>query len=405
MQVSKVRRAFWWAAILWTLLVIVFLAWDLWEVQRDLRSRARAEATALFNKDRSIRQWAGEHGGVYVPVDEKTQPNPNMAGVEERDVLTPSGRRLTLINPALLMQQLSEIFRKKHCIIGHLTSMKLIDGKNAPDAWEEEALGCFSRGETVYEEMVDLGGEEYFRLMRPLYIEKGCLRCHSHQGYTVGDVCGGISISLPLRPYLEAARKKAAFLVFRYGTIWLIILAGIWFAGIRFLGRTREADAATVAERRSFQAIATILESMPVGVAVVSGGRVIQVNAAGAGILGRPPEEIEGRESLEVLYCDRPESASGEEDRTATRDGRPITLRAASFSMILEGRSVQVEVFRDVTEKKQDEEALKANMGELERFNRIAVGREERMIELKMEVDNLLRELGRNPRFRIEVGD
>ena len=149
MQVSKVRRAFWWAAILWTLLVIVFLAWDLWEVQRDLRSRARAEATALFNKDRSIRQWAGEHGGVYVPVDEKTQPNPNMAGVEERDVLTPSGRRLTLINPALLMQQLSEIFRKKHCIIGHLTSMKLIDGKNAPDAWEEEALGCFSRGETV----------------------------------------------------------------------------------------------------------------------------------------------------------------------------------------------------------------------------------------------------------------
>lgn len=47
-----------------------------------------------------------------------------------------------------------------------------------------------------------------------------------------------------------------------------------------------------------------------------------------------------------------------------------------------------------------NEEQLREKMEDLERFNRLAVGREQRMIELKQQVNALLRELGREEEYR-----
>ena len=47
-----------------------------------------------------------------------------------------------------------------------------------------------------------------------------------------------------------------------------------------------------------------------------------------------------------------------------------------------------------------NEEQLRNNMRDLERFNRLAVGREQRMIELKQQVNALLRELGREEEYQ-----
>ncbi len=55
---------------------------------------------------------------------------------------------------------------------------------------------------------------------------------------------------------------------------------------------------------------------------------------------------------------------------------------------------------RDITQRKQAEESLQKKMEELERFNRMAVGRELRMIQLKKEINNLLSELGREGKYR-----
>ena len=41
------------------------------------------------------------------------------------------------------------------------------------------------------------------RYMAPLLVKPACLRCHEHQGYRVGDVRGGISVTMPSRA-LEA---------------------------------------------------------------------------------------------------------------------------------------------------------------------------------------------------------
>jgi PAS domain S-box-containing protein len=57
----------------------------------------------------------------------------------------------------------------------------------------------------------------------------------------------------------------------------------------------------------------------------------------------------------------------------------------------------------DITYRKEVEEKLKKKMEELRQFNKLAVGRELHMIELKKEIDDLLRELEREEKYRDEI--
>ncbi|MHC4532409.1 MAG: cache domain-containing protein [Planctomycetota bacterium] len=57
----------------------------------------------------------------------------------------------------------------------------------------------------------------------------------------------------------------------------------------------------------------------------------------------------------------------------------------------------------DITYRKEVEEKLEKKMEELGQFNKLAVGRELQMIEIKKEVNNLLRELGREEKYRDEI--
>ena len=60
-----------------------------------------------------------------------------------------------------------------------------------------------------------------------------------------------------------------------------------------------------------------------------------------------------------------------------------------------------VVVFRDITERKKAEAELKEYVADLERFNRLVIGREERMIQLKEEVNGLTEKLGGEKKFNI----
>jgi len=60
-----------------------------------------------------------------------------------------------------------------------------------------------------------------------------------------------------------------------------------------------------------------------------------------------------------------------------------------------------VVVIRDITERKRSEEELGRRMEDLERFNRLTMGREHRMIQLKREINTLLEEMGREKKYRV----
>ncbi len=55
---------------------------------------------------------------------------------------------------------------------------------------------------------------------------------------------------------------------------------------------------------------------------------------------------------------------------------------------------------REVAERKKTQAELQQNVVQLERFNRLATGRELRMAEIKYEVNDLLAQLGRAQKYK-----
>ena len=213
---------------MWTVFIVLATIWGVWNEREVTLRLAHADALASYNKDLVYRRWAANNGGVYVPITDHTPPNPYLAGMRERDISTPSGRALTLINPAYMTRQVYGSSAEQYGVRGHITSLNPIRPQNAPDEWERQALMAFESGEPEVTEVVVLGGERYFRLMRPMVTEKGCLTCHAAQGYQVGDIRGGISVAVPLAPYDGATRTRALSVILTSCLILLVGLGCIW---------------------------------------------------------------------------------------------------------------------------------------------------------------------------------
>ncbi|MDD4179204.1 MAG: PAS domain-containing protein [Candidatus Margulisbacteria bacterium] len=56
--------------------------------------------------------------------------------------------------------------------------------------------------------------------------------------------------------------------------------------------------------------------------------------------------------------------------------------------------------FADISEQRKQEAAIREKVEELEQFHKLAVGRELMMIEREKEINALLKELGRSPRYK-----
>ena len=85
--------------IVWTGTIGGSLIWNLHLADRQFAELAHKEAVANFDKDQAFRLWGNKHGGVYVPITEETPPSPYLSHIPERDIETPSGGKLTLMNP------------------------------------------------------------------------------------------------------------------------------------------------------------------------------------------------------------------------------------------------------------------------------------------------------------------
>jgi signal transduction histidine kinase len=231
--------------LVWTAVIVGLLAWDQDTQQRHAEELAKKEACSNFNKDQAFRMWATRHGGVYVPADERTPPNPGLAHLPERDIKTPSGKKLTLMNPAYILRQMMSEYGDLYGIRGKITSLKLINPNNAPDDWEAAALRRFDRGDKEALEFTELEGKPYLRLMRPMPVVAGCLKCHAFQGYKVGDVRGGVGVAVPMQPYLDdlsaGIRPRREIL----GVLWLTGLIAIAALVMQVRRRVEEQARAT----------------------------------------------------------------------------------------------------------------------------------------------------------------
>ena len=161
------------------------------------------------------------HGGVYVFPTEKTPPNPYLSHIKDRDLTTTDGRTLTLMNPAYSLRELMENFSGLYGQKGHITSLKLINPNNKADEWETNVLKNFNKNVfTEYHEIYNYNNQESIRYMKALKVKQNCLKCHAHQGYKVGDIRGGISITIPMKKYNEEAFLEKEFVLI-YHTLFL----------------------------------------------------------------------------------------------------------------------------------------------------------------------------------------
>lgn len=213
--------------MIWTIIVALSLIWSIVRIKKETLEGAYIQAHISYVKDILYRRWNALHGGVYVPVTKETQPNPYLQDIPERDITTPSGKRLTLVNPAYMTRQVYELMKEDCGVQGHITSLNPIRHENAPDPWEAEALRAFEKGETEVSSVAKIEGKEYFRLMHPFVTENHCLKCHAKQGYHEGDVRGGISVSIPMEPLLAIERRNTLTFAGVHGLLWVVGLAGI----------------------------------------------------------------------------------------------------------------------------------------------------------------------------------
>ena len=268
----------------WTMIAAASLAWNLWQQSHDMVETARVYARAAFERDVLFRAWNAGHGGVYVPVTEASPPNPHLRA-PERDIVTPSGRLLTLINPSYMTRQIHEMGRERTMITGHITSLDPIRPANAPDDWERRALEAFERGVDEVSEITMLDGEAHLRLMQPLITERACLACHRQQGYSEGDIRGGISESVHLAPLQDMRQSQARLVAGAHGLLWLLGMAGIVF-GTRRLTRVHE----------MLRKLSRAIEQSPATVLVTdTEGRIEYVNPQFTRVTGYMPDEVLGQ--------------------------------------------------------------------------------------------------------------
>ena len=307
-QLLNVNRYLWTIALAWSVLIGMMLAADIWETRRHIVDLVVAEARMAWNKDIAYRHWVTSHGGVYVPVTKTTPPSPYLSHIPERDITTPSGRLLTLMNPAYMTRQVHEMGKNIYGVQGHITSLNPIRPENTPDAWEATALQSITQAATEYRATVMLDGKPYLRLMRGLITEQGCLKCHAMQGYKEGDIRGGISVSVPLEPHLLVERAHTISAVASFGTVWTLGLLGIAFGAYHLRRRMQERDRAAVALRESEQKYRTLFSQAPDGIVLLSlDGKILIVNEAFAKMHGySSPKEME---HLRLPDLDTPESA------------------------------------------------------------------------------------------------
>lgn len=184
--------------VLWLAAVTASLVWNVSQSQKSQLETYLENGRSLFNLIVITREWNSQQGGVYLPVNDKIQPNPYL-DVPNRDITTTNGQELTLINPAYMTRLIGELADQEDHVKFHITSLKPIRLLNAPANWEVAALESFEKsdGQEYYEVHAD-EKTTVFRYMAPLITQESCLNCHEKQGYQIGDVRGGISITFPV---------------------------------------------------------------------------------------------------------------------------------------------------------------------------------------------------------------
>jgi len=390
---SAIWRIILTGCVVWTIVIISLSIAVYYAEVKSARYFAYLEAVASFEKDILYRRWAAGHGGVYAPATEKTPPNPYLAHITERDIASASGRALTLINPAYMTRQVHELEKQHSGVQGHITSLKPLRPENAPDPWEADSLKKIDQGADEISSVETVGGKPYLRLIRPLRVEADCMRCHEHQGYKIGDIRGGISITVPMEPFLAMTGREAFESILGLALLWGLGVTGLLVSGKSLAGYFDDRQRAEAAVREREEQLRVLFEHAPEAVIVFDAdmGRVVDANANAARLCecsredllkSRPgdfysPEQPDGIPAEKSIEQHIQRALGGEivvfQRLIRTAAGKDILCEVHLLRMPAHDRKLLRASYLDITERKRlEEETLR--LSKLEAIGILAGG-------------------------------
>ncbi len=395
MAIFPLHRRYWLLPPLtWGILALLSYGWSMTQLRQGTRELVLHEGRFVFGMIQATREWNARHGGVYGLMDTGTPANPYL-DVPERDLTTPAGRRLTLLNPAYMTRQLGDVIHEQTGIRIHITSLNPLNPSNAARDWEVDALRSFDDGMKEYLAMPSGDGVGRFaHYAAPLVTVESCLRCHGQQGYRVGDIRGGITVVYPIDSFLAVQRRRARDIGLAHIAVWLSLSALGWFALRRVRAQwlslqtaMAEQDAlvaqrtaelrAEVRERQEAEAsLRMLIDASGEGIfGIDRHGRCSFCNPVAAELLGyRGSDRLLGRDIIELIRPRREDGRAPLLSSRTLREGVPIHEDEAWFARA-DGSLLAVEyrahpildegepagavvTFADITERKQQQDRI-----------------------------------------------
>ena len=381
---------------------------EFWQIDQNMETLARERGSVLFRLIELTRDWNSQHGGVYVPITEQTQPNPYLKH-PKRDLVTVDGLRLTMINPSLMTRQIAEIAEAADGVKFHITSLTPLRPANEADPWEAAALAGFAdKSQREVLSLIQSESGPVHRYMAPLLVKQPCMVCHARQGYRIGDIRGGISVTMSATKVLAVGAEQHQRAVLRFGTaaaVFALLLHFVaWRSRRHFLSlqaltagqerliaeRTHALSATNdqlleeVAERKRNEALIgesearyrSVIETIQDAILIIQtpGFVIAFINERAASLIGLVPEDILHRPLLDFVDArDRPlvaerfaRRARGEAVPTASRmhfcrpDGGHLRVADVHVAGIesADGQRQWVLSAKDVTDRLASQRAL-----------------------------------------------
>lgn len=200
-----------------------------------IKDQLRRQGHAFFQEIVLTREWAANHGGVFVRQKPGMEVDPYLLKIPGLKVVVTDqdGARYILKNPALLTREISELAAQKGVFKFRITSLNPLNKINEPDQFERTAMTKFEQGAAEYSTYEQQGSETLYRYMAPLITMKPCLDCHAGQGYREGDIRGGISVTITATDMMKQLKENRIFLI-----ISAIGIVSLLFVLIRFISQS-----------------------------------------------------------------------------------------------------------------------------------------------------------------------
>ena len=225
--------------LLWGLLLFTLFRWTAQREDEYTTGLARIQTATLFSSIVDTRDWNANNGGVWVREHPGCPANPWLP--EKERTLRAEGGDPREGQPRLYDRQIAESFTSTLASF-RISSLSPKRPENRADQWETGALLSFEKDRhELFDLVSDKEGMRY-RYMAALPAKESCIQCH--QDKKVGDVLGGISVSISAEPLFAAATERKRTTGLAFGIIGIIGMVGIGGATFQINRKKELAEAA-----------------------------------------------------------------------------------------------------------------------------------------------------------------